>query len=311
MKDLKENIQKNNMIILAISAVLGIFCYCTNNAMKKKIDIDDVLTTIVESQIKINEAKEAIKPYEKKICYQMNKGKKIKKGDVIDFINSKFLISVTTTVDDYLEDIKIFEQYFHLETKKKEDECTKDNLTEIFWENLETIHEEDKKEIDAGGVQKIKTYVQTIIDAEKAISEDFKTYYEAKKEAKKEEAHEDAKYEDILEEIKKDCCCTDDPGSTVTKFLKILGQLCLDKSLDNVGEKITVKIKRRITLFNDTAKEEEDFMYFLKQKIGEEKVEEKKKENNTGSVAGSEKSSNKPAVDDGCSCCKDCCKKKG
>ena len=32
MKNLKENIQKNNMKILAISAVLGMFCYCANNA---------------------------------------------------------------------------------------------------------------------------------------------------------------------------------------------------------------------------------------------------------------------------------------
>ena len=32
MKDLKKNIQKNNMKKLLLSAVLGMFCYCTNNA---------------------------------------------------------------------------------------------------------------------------------------------------------------------------------------------------------------------------------------------------------------------------------------
>ena len=33
MKDLKENIQKNNMKKLVLSVILGMFCYCTNNAM--------------------------------------------------------------------------------------------------------------------------------------------------------------------------------------------------------------------------------------------------------------------------------------
>ena len=35
IKDLKENIKKNNMKKLVLSVILGMFCYCTNNAMNE------------------------------------------------------------------------------------------------------------------------------------------------------------------------------------------------------------------------------------------------------------------------------------
>ena len=55
--------------------------------------------------------------------------------------------------------------------------------------------------------------------------------------------------------------------------LNNLGKLCLEKSIGNDDSKITGKIKRRITLSNGTGEYENDFIYFLKQKIGEEKKE--------------------------------------
>ena len=53
MKELKENIKKNNMKKLVLSVTLGMFCYCANNAMKKKIEIDDVLMTMLKGQTNI------------------------------------------------------------------------------------------------------------------------------------------------------------------------------------------------------------------------------------------------------------------
>ena len=86
MKDLKNNIQKNNMKILAISAVLGMFCYCTNNAMEEEeeeeeeeeiINIGKVKNVIINSQIDICRAKVEILPYEKKIYSTIAEGGKV------------------------------------------------------------------------------------------------------------------------------------------------------------------------------------------------------------------------------------------
>ena len=189
MKDLKGNIQKNNMKKLVISVTLGMFCYCTNNAANEEPEappvevknIDDVLMTMLVGQIKINKAKEEIEAYEKKIYFKINVEGKVKKGDVIAFIKQQYPTEKQNK-KEVKDDIEFLEQYFHLEEKKDEYECTKDNLTEIFWEKTEeqvdTIVEDEEN--------KIKAYFKTIIDAEKAISKAFKTYYEAKKEAKKE-----------------------------------------------------------------------------------------------------------------------------
>ena len=97
-----------------------------------------------------------------------------------------------------------------------------------------------------------------------------------------------------------DCCGEETEGDIQTKFLNNLEKLCTEKSIDNSDSKITGKIKRRITLSNDTEGYEKVFISFLKQKIVEEK-----KEDNPGSGKGG-----KPVAEDVCSCCKDCCKKK-
>ena len=275
MKDLKENIKKNNMKKLVISVTLGMFCYCTNNAANEEPEappvevknIDDVLTLMLESRIKINKAKEEIKAYEKKIYFKINVEGKVKKGDVIAFIKQQYPTEEQNK-KEVKDDIEFLEQYFHLEEKKDEYECTKDNLTEIFWEKTEeqvdTIVEDEEN--------KIKAYFKTIIDAEKAISKAFKTYYEAKKEAKKEE---------ILKEIMKDCCGEEavKSGEEAVKnihvfFLIKLRTLCKEKNLENTANKTVAAIKRRITPSGNI--KEDDFIYFLKQKIEEKKKEEEK-----------------------------------
>ena len=276
IKDLKENIKKNNMKKLVLSAVLGMFCYCTNNAMnpepennkpKENKEIKDVLAVMLESQVGINKAREEIKDYEKKIYNKISEVGKVTKKKVLGFIKNQFT-EEEQTGKEFQDDINKIEQYFHLEEQKDDYECTKENLTEIFWEKVETMSDEDKKEIGTEGELKIKKYFQTIIDAEKAISKDFKKYYDAKK-----AQQEDAKYEDILVEIMKDCCGEGEGDDKQTKFLDNLGKLCLEKSIGNDDSKITGKIKRRITLSNGTGEYENDFIYFLKQKIGEEKKE--------------------------------------
>ena len=74
MKDLKENIKKNNMKKLVLSVTLGMFCYCTNNAMNPNVeekeeikDINYVLRFMLDAQIDIFQAKAAIKIEEGKI----------------------------------------------------------------------------------------------------------------------------------------------------------------------------------------------------------------------------------------------------
>ena len=277
IKDLKENIKKNNMKKLVLSVALGMFCYCTNNAMEdpqpekhepeKNKEIKEVLTVMLESQVGINKAREEIKDYEKKIYNKISEVGKVTKGKVLGFIKNQFT-EEEQTGKEFQDDINKIEQYFHLEEQKEDYECTKENLTEIFWEKVETMSDEDKKEIGTEGELKIKKYFQTIIEAEKAISEDFKKYYDEKK--NKEEEKTD---EDILKEIMNDCCGEGEGDDKQTKFLNNLGKLCLEKSIGNDDSKITGKIKRRITLSNGTGEYENDFIYFLKQKIGEEKKE--------------------------------------
>ena len=268
MKDLKENIQRNNIKKLVLSAVFGVFCYCTNNAMKKQIEIDDVNFTILSSQVRIYNASVPIQKYREKI-YSTIKDEhgKVTKKNVLDFIKKQ--ISTEEKTDEELKnDIKTIEQYFHLEEIKNDnDECNEKNLTETFW--TETEAEDEKQEVITVEEKKpIKEYFNTIIKAENNLSRVFKSYYNEKK-TKKDETTD----EDILKEIMNDCCGEGEGDDKQTKFLNNLGKLCLEKSIGNDDSKITGKIKRRITLSNGTGEYENDFIYFLKQKIGEEKKE--------------------------------------
>jgi len=96
MKDLKENIQKNNIKKLVLSVVLGMFCYCINNAMEKENDenetINNILIEMLQRQTEINKAKEEIKDYGKKIYAQINEDGKVTKGKVIEFIRNQYTL---------------------------------------------------------------------------------------------------------------------------------------------------------------------------------------------------------------------------
>ena len=83
MKDLKENIQKNNMKKLVLSAVLGMLCYCTNNAMDPQenenqeddqIYIEEILGGMLLGQEKIKNKKKKITEEEKKNIYATIEG---------------------------------------------------------------------------------------------------------------------------------------------------------------------------------------------------------------------------------------------
>ena len=276
MKDLKENIQKNNIKKLVLSVALGMFCYCTNNAMEdpqpekhepeKNKEIKEVLTVMLESQVGINKAREEIKDYEKTIYCRISEETKVTKKNVLDFI-----INIYTQDEQnekgFQDNINKIEQYFHLEEIKNDnDECKDENLTETFWEKVEegeageigaAINEDEKKTI--------KQYFNTIIKAENDLSTVFKSYYNAIK-TKKEKANEAAKYEDILGEIMKDCCGEETKSYPVTNFIKNLKNLWEVKN-ENVKKNILLKIKRRITLSDNVQEQEQDFISFIKQKI--------------------------------------------
>ena len=293
MKDLKENIQRNNIKKIVLSVVLGMFCYCTNNAMKKQIEIDDVIFTILSSQVRIYNASVPIQKYREKI-YSTIKDEhgKVTKKNVLDFIKKQ--ISTEEKTDEELKnDIKTIEQYFHLEEIKNDnDECNEKNLTETFW--TETEAEEDIKDaLTTEETTKIKEYFNTIIKAENNLSRVFKSYYNEKK-TKKDETTD----EDILKEIMKDLC-GEKEGDKVSIFIEKLRKVCTNNVENNGTICILETIKKRITLSDNIQKQAEDFISFLKQKIG---IEEKKEE---------EKINPKPKVEEegGCPCC-DCWGKK-
>jgi len=317
MKDLKENIQKNNMKKLVLSVILGMFCYCTNNAMNEGeeeeeekpkeeenpeeegeiTDIKKVLKTMLFDQMDIEIAISNILLDTREKIYSAIKKeeKKVTKKNVLDFIKKQYTTDAQNQkgFDDNINKIK---QYFHLEEKKEEnDECNEGNLTEIFWEKEE---EEEAGEIGAAinedEKEQIKQYFNTIIKAENNLSTVFKSYYNAIK-TQKEKANEAAKYEDILGEIMKKCCGEETKSDPVTNFIKNLRNLWEAKN-KNVKENILLKIKRRITLSDNVQEKEQDFKSFIKQKIGEEKKEEKKKDS---------QKDGKPKEGGCCSCC-DC-----
>ena len=273
MKDLKEKIKKNNMKKLVLSAVLGMFCYCTNNAMNEEPkappvevkNIDDVLNTMLLQQSYILNSKANIENVKGKIYSQIKeKDGKVKKGRVLEFIKNQFT-NKEKKQKGFDDNIKKIEQYFHLEGENDNYECTKDNLTEIFWGEVE-----DKEDILIKDGINIGKYFVQIINAEVKLSEAFKEYYEAEKTTKEE--NKGVQYEDILKRIMNDCCDKETEGEDIqTKFLNKLTNLCTKNGIENSKGNTVAAIKRRITLAGDI--KEEDFLNFLKQKIREEKKE--------------------------------------
>ena len=304
MKDLKENIQKNNMKILVLSVALGMFCYCTNNAMDPNVeevpkptieikDINDVLMTMLEGQNNINEKKNAIKELEPRIYSTIkDEEEKEKKGELLNFIESQINFLKTKTKDTKVDKLKFaikkIEQYFHLEEKENDYECTKDNLTEIFWNNEQ---KEETQKIK-GPIKAIQKYFIRIASNETKINNTFKEYYECKK-----KENVTVQEGDILGKIMQECCGKETKGDLQTKFLANLRKLCeQDENLNKNTEAILATIKRRITLDKDII--EENFISFLKQKIGIEEIKEDKLKNEEKIGEG------------GCCTCCDCWEKK-
>ena len=303
MKDLKENIQKNNMKKLVLSVVLGMFCYCTNNAAeqeKKKEEpqiknIIAVLSNIILDQVNIFNAKEAIKEKGKKIYTTIKKGnEKVTKGNLLNFIKEQFKIE---TKELFTEGIEYLEQYFHLEKINENEECTKDNLTEIFWEEKEGGEAIDGVEDD------ITKYLIKIADSENNIRVYFQEYYQVKK-AEKTQGGEEKKKEEIIDEIMKECYKGDENSDPNTKFLAKLEEICeeeeIAKQIGDEKDAILKTIQRRITL--DDKITEKALKSFIKQKIViEEEKEKEKKDSQKGDKPKGEKG--------GCCSCCDCWEK--
>ena len=272
MKDLIENIKKNNMKKLMLSAVLGMFCYCTNNAMEKPIDINEVLNTILLCYNDIVKTRKAIKDEEGKIYATIkdNKGK-VKKEQVLQFITNQ-LTEDEQNENEFQDNINKIKQYFHLEDKKNDDESTKDNLTEIFWD--EAKKEETEKINEENNL--IRNYFKAIKDDESRISIRFKKYYEDEK-AKKGEIKNVGDI--VIEEIMNECLGDTKTNNIQNDFLANLGKLYdelgktynEDEDFKGNKEATLETIKRRITPDGQITKEK--LKAFIKQKIG---IEEKK-----------------------------------
>ena len=265
MKDLKNNIQKNNMKKLVLSVTLGMFCYCTNNAMEKPIKIDDVLMTMLEGQINIFNAKKGIQEHKPKIYSTIkDEDGKVKKGKLLEFIKNQFTAEEQKEAE-FENRIRRIEQYFHLKEKNDNDECTEKTLTERFW----IVDENENEKINK--VEEIKQYFVAIHNAESSIDDAFKEYYKAKKGV--EGGGEGVIDNMVMKEIIKECCGGEIEENLNTKFLENLKQLYDNANIEGDKEPIIRTIKKRITLKNKIT--EEDFISFLKQKI---KIEEKKEE---------------------------------
>ena len=287
MKDLKGNIQKNNMKKLVISAFLGMFCYCSNNAMEDPQpeikNIEDVLTLMIKSQEAILIANAAIGEHKKNIYSTIvNEEGKIIRSQLIDFIAKHYTLKELQQ-EECLYRIEKLGQYFHLDEIEKEGECTEKNLTEIFW----TAAEGGAKIVEP--IKEIREYFDTIIKAEEARSIAFIKYYEIKKEKNKK-----AKEGVILKEIMNECCGEEEGKDIHQKFLANLEKL-YKINPDNKNA-ILESIKRRITLNDEIT--EENFISFLKQKI--EPLDEKDKD----------KIKEEEIVEGGCCPCCDCLENK-
>ena len=292
---------------LVLSVALGMFCYCTNNAMEENgeegqqiKEIIDVLGNMIVNQVYIFNAKEAIKEKEKKIYATIKDvNGKVTKENLLNFIKGQFKTNneeLSTKGIDYLE------QYFHLEKISEDEECTKDKLTEIFWEVQEV--DETIDEVD----QEITKYLIEIATSEKIIRECFQEYYEVKK-TEKTQGGEETNKEEIIDGIMNECYKENENNDPNTNFLAKLKEIFENEKLtklidENFRKQIEEEkknaifkaIQRRITLDENITKEA--LRDFIKQEIGEEKKEE---ENST--------KSGKPAEEGGCPCC-DCWGKK-
>ena len=285
MKELKENIKKNNMKKLVLSVTLGMFCYCANNAMKKKIEIDDVLMTMLEGQNNINEAKKAFKKQEPRIYSTIkDEEEKVKKGELLNFIKSQ----LAQKGDQLKKVMKIIEKYFHLEEQEEDYECTEDNLTEIFW--VENEDENENEKINKV-VKEINQYFVAIHNAESSIDGAFKEYYEEKKAGKGdvENVENVENVEDVvIKEIMNDCCGDEKEGDIVTKFIGNLKKMDFEGIAKEAKDPALAIIEKRITLSKEKETREKDFISFLKQKIGEEGKKEEKKEKQLGNIQPAE-----------------------
>ena len=285
IKDLKENIQKNNMKKLVLSVVLGMFCYCTNNAMITSIN--DVLLTMLIGQTNISKAKNRIGKHKKKIYSTIkDEDEKVKKGKLLEFIKNQFTEEEQKEAE-FENRIRRIEQYFHLKEKNENDECTEKNLTERFWVVAKDENEKIK-EVN----EEIKQYFVTIDNVESDIDDAFKEYYEAKKARKKDvENVEDV----VIEEIMQECCGEKIKEDLDTRFSAKLKDLYDSAKLkDLYDEKSIIRtVKRRITLKNKIT--EGDLKSFIKQKIGIKEKEIYPKGN--------------LLKEEGCCPCCDCCGK--
>ena len=156
---------------LVLSAVLGMFCYCTNNAMEdpqpvEVKDINDVLNIMIQGQAKILKAKEGLETCKNQIYSQINAKGQVTKKKLLDFIKSGFT-EEEQKYERFSGDMENLQQYFHLEVKKEEDVCTKDNLTEIFWSE-EGKHNNQIIGKEEGG-EAIRNYIIAIIFAEEEL----------------------------------------------------------------------------------------------------------------------------------------------
>ena len=294
---------------LVLSVALGMFCYCTNNAMEENgeegqqiKEIIDVIGNMIVNQVYIFNAKEAIKEKEKKIYATIKDvNGKVTKENLLNFIKGQFKTNneeLSTKGIDYLE------QYFHLEKISEDEECTKDKLTEIFWEVQEV--DETIDEVD----QEITKYLIEIATSEKITRECFQEYYEVKK-TEKIKKEEEVKKEEIIDEIMNECYKENENNDPNTNFLAKLKEIFENEKLtklidENFRKQIEEEkknaifkaIQRRITLDENITKEA--LRDFIKQEIGEEKKEEEKKDFPKG---------DKPAEEECCHCC-DCWGKK-
>ena len=288
---------------LILSAVLGMFCYCTNNATEQEEkkeepqikNIIDVLGNMILDQVDIFNAKEAIKEKGKKIYTTIkDKSGKVTKENLLKFIKKQFEV---VSEDLFAKGIDYLEQYFHLEKIKEKEECTKDNLTEIFWE----AQEEDEviNEVD----EDIQNYLIKIADSEGNIRVYFQEYYQVKKAEKTQKGKgeaENVKYM-VIEEIMKECYKGDENNDPNTKFLAKLEEICeeeeIAKQIEDKKSAILEAIQRRITLDKEITKE--TLKSFIRKKIEIEETkkvepEEEKKDFPKG---------DKPAEEECCHCC--------
>ena len=168
---------------LVLSVALGMFCYCTNNAMEGNEEeepqieeIIDVLGNMIEGQVKIFNAKEAIKEKEKKIYATIKDvNGKVTKENLLNFIKGQFKTNneeLSTKGIDYLE------QYFHLEKIKKEEEVKKEEIIDEIMN--ECYKENENNDPNTNFLAKLKEIFENE-KLTKLIDENFRKQIEEEK----------------------------------------------------------------------------------------------------------------------------------